>query len=145
MISSVSGMSSGMASMQSMRKMGPPPDPQEKFNEMDVNGDGSLGLEELGEMAGHISEMTGESVSAEGLLEKLDTDGNGTLEMSEMPEPPAPPEGGFQGPPPFMDADGSIKPMDEQGASLTGATVNLQEYLLAGQEEETSTGLALLV
>ena len=136
MISGVSGMGGGMAAMQ---RMGPPPNPQEKFNEMDVDGNGGLGLEELEEMAGHISEMTGKDVSAEDVMSRLDADGNGQIEMSEMPDP-------SQGRPPFMAADGSIKPMDEQGSFQGASAASLEQYLLSNEEEEdeTSSLLALL-
>jgi hypothetical protein len=140
MISGISGMGGGMAHLQ---RMGPPPDPQEKFNEMDANADGSLGVDELGDMAGKISEMTGKEVSAEDLIDKLDTDGNGSLEMSELPEPPGFGEGGFSGPPPFLAADGSIKPMEQQGAQTMSASSLLDSYLFGDEEEESTLSMMI--
>ena len=70
MISSIG--SQGTMSMMSARPPAPPPDPEEKFQELDSDGDGALSLEELQTMAEEISGMTGQTVTAEDLLEKME-------------------------------------------------------------------------
>lgn len=134
MISSVGSMSPSMASM---RPMGPPPSKEEAFSKMDEDASGSLNVDELQGMAEMISKRTGEEVSTEDLLDELDSDGNGTVEMGEMPEPPS-------GPPPFMNADGSFKSSEQQASSFNPQQ-SLLDYLSASQteDEETSSFLEL--
>lgn len=131
MISSVGSMS--MGAMQGQRPAGPPPKPEEKFQELDTDGSGSLNVDELAEMAAHMSEMTGQEVSAEDLMAELDSDGNGTLEVGEMPEPP-------KGPPPFLAADGSVQD-SPAGMESFNPLESLLSYLDSSAEDETTSSL----
>lgn len=127
MISSVG--TTGMSAAY-MQRPPAPPKPEEKFKEMDTDGNGSLNTDEMQAMAEQLSEMTGVEMSVDDLLEKLDADGNGTLEVGEMPKPKG---GEFRGPPPFMAADGSV----QDGATTTfNAQDSLLAYLSDDQEEE---------
>lgn len=136
MISSIG--SQGTMPTVNMRPPAPPPDPEEKFQELDSDGDGALSLEELQTMAEEISEMTGQTVTAEDLLEKMDTDGNGSLEKSEMPQPPEPPQGGG-GPPPFVAEDGTVQ--DYDATSERFQTLDSLLAYLDGAESRTGESL----
>lgn len=81
----------------------PPPDPEQKFQELDADASGTLDVAELETMAAEISEISGREVTVDDLLAKLDGDGSGGLEMGELP---APGDGGHRGPPPFVNGDG---------------------------------------
>jgi hypothetical protein len=128
----------GSLGRQQAMRQGPPPKPEEKFNELDLDGSGSLNTEELGILAEHISEMTGADKTAEDLLAELDTDGNGSLEMSEMPPPPG--GGEFRGPPPFMAEDGSIQNMETMNFN---PLESLMSYLDSEEDGTTSESLSL--
>lgn len=133
MISSIGTL--GTMPMMSGRPPAPPPNPEEKFQELDSDGNGALGMEELTKMAEEISDKTSQTVTAEDLLAKMDADGNGSVEMSEMPEPPR--RGG--GPPPFVAEDGSVQDFDATSARFQ--TLDSLLAYLDGAESETGTSL----
>ena len=58
--------------------------PKNPFEENDANGDGSLNVAELGTFAEQMAEMTGQTVTAEELLAKLDTDQDGSVSEAEL-------------------------------------------------------------
>ena len=135
MISSIGSMTTNQVSGQ--RPPGPPPPPpdsEEGFSSLDADESSSLNLEELQTVADHLSEITGVTMSAEDLMEKLDIDGSGTVEMKEMP---APKQDSFRGPPPFMAEDGSVTD-SPQGLGNFNPLDSLLSYLSAGDEEESS-------
>lgn len=77
----------------------------------------------------------GVEMSAEELLSKLDTDGNGTLEMGEMPTPD---KAGFGGPPPpFIAEDGSVQDSPKDLESFNSIS-SLLSYLSSDDEDSTS-------
>ncbi len=125
-------MLSGVGGINSMAAFGQRPmqrpNVEEKFSEMDVNGDGALNTDELQVMADKISEISGEDTSVEDLLGKLDSDSNGSLQMSELPQMNGNPFGGH---PPF----------DQQGASPmnTNSLDSLFEYLSFEDDQEKSS------
>jgi len=128
MISSIGSMNTGAVCSQ---RPPAPPKPEEKFQELDVDGTGSLDLAELQVMAEQLSEMTGMEISAEDMMSKLDVDGNGSLEVGEMPEPPPRDQAG---PPPFLAADGSVQD-SSQGMESFNPLESLLSYLDSDDEE----------
>jgi hypothetical protein len=83
-----------------MRPSGPPPDPKEIFSSTDTNSDGTLKTDELQAMLDQIAEkMGGGGLSAEDLIAKLDTDGDGALSSTEFEagRPEGPPPAGSYG------------------------------------------------
>jgi hypothetical protein len=90
------------------RPSGPPPDPKEVFSRSDSDSDGTLKTDELQVMLDEIAEkMGGGGLSAEDLIAKLDTDGDGALNSEEFDA------GRPEGPPPAMGYDSGGKPEDE--------------------------------
>jgi EF-hand domain pair len=133
MISSIGTMNMGAVARQ--RPPGPPPKPEEMFQSLDVDESGALDLEELQAMAEKVSEMTGVEMTAEDLMAKMDTDGNGSLEVGEM-EPPE--KGEFRGPPPFLAEDGSVQNTTGNSESFNPLD-SLLSYLSAAEEEASSS------
>lgn len=91
-----------------------PPDPQEMFGNLDVDGDGKVTFEEMQAMqaptrpdgAGAVAGMGAQQPpSAEEMFAEFDSDGDGVVSFAEFEarRPPEPP----QGPPPAM-AYGSV-------------------------------------
>ena len=119
----------GMHPMAGHRPMNPP-DPEEKFQELDADASGGLDAEELQNLVDRIAEMTGADLTADGMLARLDADGNGTLEMGEMPRPG---RLGFQGPPPFPDGGQQPAQMED-----FNPLESLLSYLKEDDEEESS-------
>jgi len=60
------------------------PSPEEKFNELDADGDGSVSKAELETLTTEISERSGQSVTAADMLSEYDSDSSGGLSQSEM-------------------------------------------------------------
>ena len=123
MISSISGTGGGMAAMQAARSR---PNPEELFNQIDADGDGSVNAAEIQTMADHLAERMGdEAPSAEDLMAKLDTDSNGAMSFAEFEA------GRLQGPPP-----GGMPPGMSFNAS---AEMDLSSLFQSSEEEEVST------
>ena len=106
------------------------PNPEEKFKELDVDGNGSLNTDEMQAMADRFSQKSGQEISTSDILEKFDADGNGSLEMSEMPQHQ---KGQFSGAPPFGDSGmtrSNPNPLD-----------SLLKYLSSNDEEQEESFL----
>ncbi len=86
MINGIGGMM-GASQMYSGQQVKNP------FDKMDVNGDGSLDVTELGQMAEKFSEKLGQTVDASEIASKLDSDGDGLVSQEEF-------IAGRKGPPP---------------------------------------------
>ncbi len=71
--------SSNSSTLSSVR-----PDPEERFAELDSDGNGSLNQSELEVMAENISLMTGQTIDTEDAISTYDADGDGELSMAEM-------------------------------------------------------------
>ena len=70
---------SGIA-MSTMQRAGPPPQPKEVFAKADSDESGALNVDELQAMLDELAEKIGSAVpTAEELLGKLDTDGDGEI------------------------------------------------------------------
>lgn len=141
MISSVGMSGTNQAMMQRSGSKPPPPPPEEKFAELDTDSNGSLNTDELQVMASELSEMFGSEISVEDLLEKLDADGSGTLDKTEMPPPK---QGHAQGPPPFLDADGNLQDTSNMVTEFNPMD-SLLSYLDSGQQELDSESALNLI
>jgi hypothetical protein len=89
-----------MAAMQAARSR---PNPEDLFNQIDADGDGSVNATEIQTMADHLAEKMGDAApSAEDLMAQLDTDSDGVMSFAEFEagRPQGPPPGGM--PPPGM-------------------------------------------
>lgn len=89
MISGISG-SMNFPQMPGMNgQMGNP------FERIDSNGDGSLDATEVASMADRLSEIKGESVNADEIMSKLDSDSDGLITEAEFAagRPAGPPPG----------------------------------------------------
>ena len=90
----ISGISSNgymdMSQMSSMRSQMKNP-----FDEMDTDGNGSLNKSEISSLAEKMSEKTGESVSADDLMARMDSDEDGQVTQEELKSdcPQGPPPG----------------------------------------------------
>lgn len=94
------GMMNNMSNMSVQRG----PSPEEKFNEIDADGDGSVSATELETLTSEISERSGQSITATDMLDEYDSDSSGGLSQSEMDsmaqsimEQFGPPQGGGGG------------------------------------------------
>ena len=82
MIESISGMGGGMMGMYGAQGR---PGPQQSFNKIDTDGDGSLNATELQTMTDMMAEkMGGTDMSSEDLMAMLDGDGDGALTFAEF-------------------------------------------------------------
>lgn len=84
MISSINGSGSYMSMMYSQSVQQPKKDSSQFFNEIDTDGNGSIGETELTSMAENFAAMTGETISVDGAITTYDTDGDGELSQEEM-------------------------------------------------------------
>ncbi|MDX2475516.1 MAG: EF-hand domain-containing protein [Candidatus Krumholzibacteria bacterium] len=127
MISSISGLSSGMTAMQGAR---PGPKPEAIFSEIDADEDGKINTTEVQSMVDHMFEKMGaQAPSAEEFMAQMDTDGDGTMSFAEFEagRPPGPPPGGGQGMmPPGMQLDDS-------------GEMDLSSLFNTGEEEDSSS------
>ena len=124
MIQSVGGMSASFASMPMQASS---PEPQQKFDELDVNCDGIVSADELAASIAGAPEIEGmEAPDAEELMSSLDTDGDGALTFSEFEagRPQGPPPGG---PPPGRGGGGG-----------QGGGMDLSQLFAGGEEEEST-------
>lgn len=119
--------SNGNYSNMNARPPGPPPSP---FKDLDADGSGSLSEDELEKMASHISQMTGQTVTAEQLMAKLDTDGDGAVSAEEMEA------GRPKGPPPELEASydaalsqSQLSAFASQLSQSSGQTISTDELL----------------
>lgn len=80
MINGLNGISSFMGNMGmgSMR-----PDPTERFNNADANGDGGLDKGEMQVVVGRISERSGQDISVDDIFSEFDADEDGVLSEQE--------------------------------------------------------------
>ncbi|MBI4775513.1 MAG: EF-hand domain-containing protein [Deltaproteobacteria bacterium] len=103
MISGIEGLSdySQMSLMRSRTR--------NPFEKLDSDGDGSLDKVEISSMAEKLAQKTGESVDADEIVSKLDTDGDGLVSQEEFEA------GRPEGPPPGMMGGG---PMGSETKSL---------------------------
>lgn len=135
MINSISGMGGGMAAMQGARSR---PSPEDLFNKIDADGDGSVNAAELQTMADHMAEKMGDQApSVEELMTQMDTDGDGAMSFAEFEagRPQGPPPGGRQGPPP-----GGGQGMMPPGMSFSASgDMDLSALFSNSEEEDAST------
>ncbi len=80
MMNGINGMSSMIHSM-GMRPMRP--DPEERFNKADANGDGGLDKAEMETVLSKISEMSGQSLNVDEVFSEFDVDDDGVLSQEE--------------------------------------------------------------
>jgi Ca2+-binding EF-hand superfamily protein len=73
------GQSSNSSSLSSSR-----PNPEERFAELDSDGNGSLNQSELEVMAENLSSMTDQTMDTEEAISTYDADGDGELNKAEM-------------------------------------------------------------
>lgn len=71
--------SSNSSSLSSLR-----PDPEERFAELDSDGNGNLNQSELEVMAENLSSMTGQTMDTEEAITTYDANGDGELNKAEM-------------------------------------------------------------
>ena len=131
MISSIAGMSGGMAAMQGIRSR---PAPEDLFSKIDGDGDGRVNATELQTMADHLAEKMGDQApSVEELMAQLDTDSDGAMSFAEFEagRPQGPPPGGGQGPPPGMMPPGL--------SSDASGSMDLSSLFSSSEEEDAST------
>ena len=95
------------------------------FDKADTNGDGFLDASELASVAGNISSMKGETVTADQLLADLDSDGDGKLSKEEFEA------GRPDGPPPGM--------MGMMGSGMEGGVKSLLDILNESDDEDSSS------
>ena len=131
MISSISGMSGGMAAMQGARPARP--SQEELFNSIDTDGDGSINATEVKtmaeQMAANRSDHMGEDApTVEEIMSQIDTDGDGAMSFAEFEagRPKGPPPGGGQGPPSGVSFDSS-------------GEMDLSSLFNSSEEEDAST------
>lgn len=131
MISSISGMSGGMAAMQGARTR---PSQEDLFNTIDADGDGSINSTEVKTMAEHMAEKMGEDApSAEEIMAAIDTDGNGAMSFAEFEA--GRPDGPPPGPPP-----GGGKAMMPPGLSFeSSGEMDLSSLFNSSEEEDISS------
>jgi len=70
--------------MQGAPPAGPPPDPAEKFAELDTDANGTLSQDELDAMATDFAADTGQTIDMTDAISSYDTDGDGELNQDEM-------------------------------------------------------------
>ncbi len=120
---------------------------QAMFSRMDASGDGKIDKGEMEAFAQMLSQQTGQTISAEQLIAMTDQNGDGSLDIGEMPPPPPPPQGEWggkssfekgRGPNPFakLDADGSgglsateLQAMAQRVSQRTGQSVTGDQLL----------------
>lgn len=127
MISSVSGMTSGLTNMTAASQPPEPPSSEELYDELDTNADGVLSTDELQAMADKMAEdMGSDAPSVDDLMSELDSDGDGALSFAEFEagRPEGPPPGGMMPP-----GSGSSESMD------------LADLFSGGEEEDEETSL----
>jgi len=132
MISGISGFGRGMDAtiMAQMR--------QNRFAQLDTNGDGGIDKTELQAAIDEMSEKTGKSLDldVEEIFAQLDADGDGQISVSETPQmrggPPPPPPGGAQG-------GDWLTQMDTNGDGV----ISIEEMQAASAELSEQTGLSL--
>lgn len=124
---------SGIA-MSTMQRAGPPPPPKEVFSRVDSDESGTLNLDELQAMLDELAEKMGASgPSAEELMGKLDTDGDGEVSAAEFEA------GRPEGPPPEPPPDAA------QEASRSTSASDVDNFgLLAYLSDDTSRNTAIL-
>jgi len=154
-MTTISGSSSFISSLtsQSMRER---QDPEEKFNSLDSDSNGSLDKTELSELAIELSKITSTTLDVDSAITTYDADQDGMLNSEEMDtmmnEIMEPPQGdgdtAVTGPPPppppqdpselFTDLDeddsdtlnvSELESFAEQVASMTGETFDVEDAL----------------
>lgn len=85
-MSSISGLTSLLTTQASSTstELRSRPDPEEKFNELDSDGSGTLDTVELSAMAQEMSERSGTEIDVEDSIATYDVDGDGELSQDEM-------------------------------------------------------------
>ena len=88
-------MINGIGGMMGASQMYSAQQTKNPFDQMDENGDGSLDVTELGQMAEKFSEKLGQTVDASEIASKLDSDGDGLVSQEEFiaGRPKRPPPG----------------------------------------------------
>lgn len=127
---------SGIA-MSTTQRAGPPPPPKEVFSKVDSDSSGTLNLDELQAMLDQLAEKMGASApSAEELMGKLDTDGDGEVSAAEFEA--GRPEGPPPGPPPGSPPGAAQE--TAQTTSVSDATsLGLLAYLSDTESRNTAT------
>ncbi len=119
----------------------PPPSPEEKFNELDSDGDGVLSVDELEAATEELSSLTGQNIDSEEALATYDADGDGALSMDEMDSMMSDLREEL-GPPPNMKEGGSMA--DALAAYLAESDENTMDTILeilgkySGNSEQSS-------
>jgi Ca2+-binding EF-hand superfamily protein len=75
---------SSLLGVMNTREMGNRPSPQEKFKEIDTDGDGTISVSELEAMTTEMASLTGQAIDATESVATYDQDGDGALSQSEM-------------------------------------------------------------
>ena len=83
-MSTINELSSLITSQSVSGDLRPKPDPEEKFNDLDTDGNGTLDTVELSEVAKEIASMTGQEFNADEFMAQYDSDGDGELSKDEM-------------------------------------------------------------
>ncbi len=79
----ISGINGGSSLMGNMRMGAMRPDPAERFNKADANGDGGLDKSEMQTVLDKVSEMSGQDIDVENIFSEFDTDKDGMLSEQE--------------------------------------------------------------
>jgi Ca2+-binding EF-hand superfamily protein len=97
---------------------------KDPFSDIDTDSDGSLSESELTTFADTMSEMTGETQDVSALMDKLDTDGSGTISSDEFKagKPEGPPPGGM---PPGGMAGNGMQDLFQTSDSSSSSTTDL--------------------
>lgn len=82
-MSSISGMGNMMSAIFA-QGMQPRPDPAQKFNEIDTDGNGGLDKVELSAMAKELAAKTGKTLDVDESISSYDSNSDGRLDQDEM-------------------------------------------------------------
>lgn len=83
-MSSISQLSSWFTSQSSLSESTDQKSPEEKFEELDSDGDGTLDTVELSAMAQEIASTTGVELDVDEAIANYDSDGDGELDQDEV-------------------------------------------------------------
>ncbi len=79
----ISGINDGSSFMRNMGMGAMRPDPAERFNKADANGDGGLDKSEMQTVLDKVSEMSGQDINVDNVFSEFDADEDGVLSEQE--------------------------------------------------------------